>query len=276
VSAELRDATVAIIGLGLMGGSLGRALDGHCARRIGADRDAATAARALQLGAVDEVAGDAEACASHADLLVLAMPVGQVIEDAPALAAQLPAGAVLTDLGSTKAAVCGTFDQLPGHVAAVGGHPMCGRAGGGIDAADGELFRGARWVVCPTARTTPDAQQLVEALARAVGADPIVLDPSIHDRAVATASHLPYVIAQALVGALADADAATDGAASTLASTGFAGATRLAAGGVDMWRDILLTNAPNVRTSLAELRARLDAIESVLDDPAALESLLGT
>jgi prephenate dehydrogenase len=270
---ELRDATVAIIGLGLMGGSLGRALEGRCARRIGADLDPARAARACDLGVIDEPL-DEQACAERADLLVLAMPVRGIVDAASRLAPVARPGTVVTDLGSTKAAICDAFDALPADIAAIGGHPMCGRERGGIDAADAALFQGATWVLCPTARTTPDARTLVTQLAEAVGARALELERGVHDRAVATASHLPYVVAQGLVGALADADAATDGAASALASTGFAGATRLAAGDVEMWLDILLTNAPNVRLALADLRARLDELDAAFDDPLALASAL--
>jgi prephenate dehydrogenase len=269
----LQDATVAIIGLGLMGGSVGHALAGKCAVRLGADREPQRAQRAVTAGAIDE-ALDAGACAARADLVVLAMPVRQVIELAPRLAGRMRTGAVITDLGSTKVEVCTTFDHLAYEVGAVGSHPMCGREQGGLDAASAELFTGATWVLVPTTRTTDAAARLVTELAVAVGAIPRDLDRDVHDRAVATASHAPYVVAQSLVAALADADDATDGIASELAATGFQGATRLAGGDVEMWLDILATNSENVRNAIADVRARLDRLDTALDDPTQLEALL--
>ena len=278
---RLHDATVAIVGLGLMGSSLGLALDGRCARRIGADTSNVASGRARELGAVDEVRPATEAVAG-ADVVVLAMPVHGIVQVARELAPHLRDGALLTDLGSTKEAICDTFDELD--AASIGGHPMCGREQSGPDAARADLFEDATWALCPTLGTDDAALQRARELARAVGAHPVRIDRAAHDRAVAVASHLPYVTAQALAAVAGDANAATDGDVSLLAASGFASATRTARGSVDMWGDVLATNAPNVRAAIAAMRTELDRIAAALDEhdqlvdelrvgPAALERI---
>jgi prephenate dehydrogenase len=269
----LDECTVAIVGLGLMGGSLGLALAGRCAHRIGVDLDHAAAEAAVEAGAVDEHAPLATA-AARADIVVLAVPVRQVGLLARDVAAWMRPGRVLTDLGSTKVDACAALDAVDEHVDSIGGHPMCGREVSGIAHADAELFRGARWVLVPTLRTTPVARALATELATAVGASPIEVDRHVHDRAVATASHLPYVIAQALAGSLVEADARTSGMAGRLAATGFRGASRLASGDVQMWLDVLATNGPNVRESIGVLQRHLDQLAGALDDAERLEQLL--
>ena len=269
--AVLSGRTVAIVGLGLMGGSLGLALAGTGMRRLGNDADADVATRALELGAVDEV-GDLAAIVGAADLVVLATPVRGVVELAEVVAGAMRPGAVLTDVGSTKQAICDAFDELD--VASIGGHPMCGRELSGPDAATGTLFRDATWALCRTRGTTPVAHALLDAVVSAVGARRVDVDRDVHDEAVATASHLPYVVAQALTGALVEADARTSGIAGRLAATGFRGASRLAGGDVRMWLDVLGTNEAHVRESIGLLRGELDRLEAALDDAGLLEQLL--
>jgi prephenate dehydrogenase len=268
---RLADATVAIVGLGLMGSSLGLALSGRCARRLGADIDAETAARSLELGAVDEIA-DAMAIVESADLVVLATPVGNIATTAASIAAAMHPDAVLTDLGSTKAVICGVLDELP--VQTIGGHPMCGRELSGPDAATSNLFHGATWAVCSTVATADRARELLVELIECVGACPLEVDRDLHDRSVAVASHLPYVVAQALVMTLDDADETTAGAASQLAATGFSGASRLAGGSVGMWQDVLASNAVEVRAAISGMQQHLARLADLLDEPDALHERL--
>jgi len=269
----LRESTVAIVGLGLMGGSLGLALEGACARRIGVDLDHAAAEAAVAAGAIDEHEPLATA-AARADIVVLAAPVRQVLLMADDVAAWMRPGCVLTDLGSTKADVCGVFDSITAPIATIGGHLMCGREVSGVEHADAGLFRGARWVLCDTSSTTEHARRLVRELVTATGATAIGVDRVVHDRAVATASHLPFVVAHALAGTLVEANASTEGAAGQLAATGFRGATRLAGGDVEMWLDVLATNDTNVRASIAAMQRQLDRLVDALDDAEQLEQLL--
>lgn len=260
----LERATVAIIGLGLMGSSLGLALDGRCARRVGADADDLTARAALDRRAIDDL-GDPSEAARQADVVVLCMPVADIVASARAVAPHMRPASVLTDVGSTMATICDVYDSLP--VASIGGHPMCGRERSGPAAADPRLFQDAPWVLARTARTTPAARQLVGELVAATGARTVDLERHEHDRRVAYVSHLPYLVAQGLAGA-------PDDLALELAATGFAGATRMARGSVPMWRDVLATNADQLRAALAALRQELDGLEELLDDAAALEGRL--
>ncbi|MCW2920690.1 MAG: putative prephenate dehydrogenase [Thermoleophilia bacterium] len=272
-ASALDECTVAIVGLGLMGGSLGLALRGHCAHRIGIDIDHGGEAGAIEAGAIDEFAPLATA-AARADIVVLAVPVRQVALLAGDIAAWMRPGRVLTDLGSTKVDACAALDSVDERIETIGGHPMCGREVSGITHADGTLFQGARWVLSPTLRTTEYARALVGELVDAAGAIAVDVDRHVHDEAVATASHLPYVIAQALAGTLVEADARTSGVAGRLAATGFRGATRLASGDVQMWLDVLATNEANVRTSIGSMQRHLADLADALDDAERLEHLL--
>lgn len=272
-TSRLADATVAIVGVGLMGGSLALALRERAGMIIGVEVNDAAAREAVAAGVVDQVMTLAEA-AARSDVLVLAAPVGVIVRQLGELAkSELRDGLLVTDLGSTKVDVCAVMDELPDAVAAIGGHPMCGRVHAGIAAAEPALFHGARWAVCPTARTTPAALALLDELIDAAGAEPMLLDAVEHDAAVATVSHLPFVVAHALVAARDRADVATHGAASRLASTGFAGATRLAAGDVTMWRDILSSNTSHVRDAIELLRGELARLGEAIDTPEELAQL---
>jgi prephenate dehydrogenase len=265
--------TVGIVGLGLMGSSLGLALEPTGARRIGADLSPSVAARALELGAIDEVATAADV-ASRAELLVLCVPVTAAARLALELAPLLTAGAVLTDVGSTKTGICAALDSTAPHASSIGGHPMCGRELSGPDAADAALFEGATWALVPTAGTTDRARTLATWLVEASGARAVELDRDVHDRAVATGSHLPYVMAQALVAALVESEARTAAPFPRLAATGFRGASRLARGDVDMWLDVLATNSSNVRESIGLLQVELARLADALDDADELRTLL--
>lgn len=270
-SVPLAEATVAIVGLGLMGSSLGLALDGRCARRVGVERDRTYAERSHARGAVDAV-DELEGAVASADLVVLALPVGATVGLAGAVAAAMRSGAILTDVASTKGATCAALDELP--VRSIGGHPMCGGERSGPEAARADLYVGATWALCPTRTTTDAVRAAVVELVEAVGAAPFDIARDDHDEAAAAASHLPYVVAQALLPVLARADASTGGAASRLVAGGFGGATRLAGGSVAMWRDILASNAGNVGAAIDALREELALVRRLLDEPHALERRL--
>jgi prephenate dehydrogenase len=163
------------------------------------------------------------------------------------------------------------MDGIPEGLLAVGGHPMCGKEVGGLESADATLFRGATFALTPTARTTDDAMLRAYELAEAVGARPLVLDAERHDRAVAMISHLPYLLASALVQAEAQASAA-DPVVRDLAASGFRDTSRLAATQADMMLDILLTNKEAVESSLDAFERELTEVRSLLDEPERLQS----
>lgn len=277
----LAEATVAIVGLGLMGGSLAAALRGdgaggrQCGRVVGVVRQKAVGMAAEQAGVVDAATTDLAGGVAQADIVVLAAPVRTILDLIPRLGSLLQPGALVLDLGSSKAAICAALDTLPEQVAAVGGHPMCGKERGGPAAADPALYRGAPFVLCPTRRTTPGALAQAEALATAVGARPYIVEAARHDAAVAAISHVPYLLAVAGVAAAAE-QAATDPLPWELAAGGFRDTTRVAAGEIAVMRDTVLTNRAAVSAHLARVQAALATLGRLIEsgDAAALTTYL--
>ncbi len=259
----LSEMRVAIIGLGLMGGSLGLALragggSGRLARVVvGYDSAPGVAAQAVALGALDHACASLDEATRAADLLVIATPTLAAEAVLRALAGSLAPGAVVTDLCSVKAPLVALAERLGPAVARrfVGGHPMAGSERAGIEAATADLYRGARWALTPTSATDADALARVRALVVALGATPLEIDAQAHDAAVAGVSHLPLAIAVALTGSLAEADDWPTLAA--LAAGGYRDATRVAAGDPIMGRDMLLANR-------AAVLARIDAFSAAL------------
>jgi prephenate dehydrogenase len=266
---------VAIVGLGLMGGSLGQALGGFCGRRVGFDSDVGVAQRARSLGAVDEIAQTAEVAVRGADIVVIAVPVQSSIELIEAIAPTMQYGSLLTDLGSTKVEVVNAMTAHADGILVAGGHPMCGSDSGGIDRANGALYLGASWVVTPVGSGSESdaAVERTEAIARTAGAIPVRMDAAAHDRGVAFTSHLPYVLGGLLSRACAGA-AADDAVIEHLAAGGFRDATRLAAGDPAVWRDILMTNREAIVAALDTLGGEMGALRELLEqgDADALSS----
>ncbi len=257
---------VAIVGVGLIGGSLGMALRGRRLAQtiVGIGRDAARLETARGLGAVDEIATDPAAGVDGADLVVLATPIRQIIADLATLSPLLSPGALVTDVGSTKAEIARAGDAALPRGTFVAGHPMAGSERSGVEAANPELFIEAVWALTPTAATNPDALDRVKALAQGVGARVLVLDPHEHDRAVAVTSHLPHVLAYAL-SALAADTARNSPHLYDLAAGSFASATRVAASPPDLWQDVALTNRAALAEVLRAYRADLDTVLAALD-----------
>lgn len=272
----LRDSTIAIVGVGLMGGSLALALRANavCRRLIAITSNPATREKLVARHIADEVSTDLSHLAT-ADVIVLAAPVCAIIATLPRVGEIARAGSLVLDLGSTKREIVRAMESLPAHVNAIGAHPMCGKDTAGFDAADAELYRGAVFVLTPLARTTAETLERAQELAHAVGARPLVLDAERHDRLVAAVSHLPFAVATTLMSTaleLAEADAMLW----ALAASGFRDTTRLAASDVTMWRDILLTNRDNVADALRAYARHLDVLAQAIHarDEARLNALL--
>lgn len=265
VCPRLPVTRVAILGLGLMGTSLGIAL-----RRRGLAREVAgydlapgVAARAHGCGAVTEVCGTVEDAVAAADLVVLATPVLAVPMVMAACAASLAPAAIVTDVCSTKAEVVRWAEELlpaPEHF--IGGHPMAGRETSGPDAADAELFVGCVWCLAPTHHCDTMALAWLRELVAALGARPLVLDSVEHDEAVAAISHLPLIAAAALT--LTAVSAACADLARTLAASGFRDTTRVASGSPRMGRDILLTNREPMLACLDAYLAQLHRLRDAI------------
>lgn len=264
---------VAILGLGLMGASLGMALRaGELARSVaGYDAAPGVAQRACERGAVDQACATVAEAVTAASLVVLAAPVltlrGLLAEAAPHLASR----AIVTDLGSTKAEVTRWAEEaLPNAARFVGGHPMAGSERSGVGAAKASLYRGCVWCLTPTARTSPGALRRVQTLIAALGAQPLAIAPAQHDAAVALISHLPLLSAAALVLTAAGMPNWPD--ARRLAAGGFRDGTRVASGDPHMGRDICLTNTQPLlaaldayMATLHDLRERLASADTTLE-----------
>jgi prephenate dehydrogenase len=267
--------TLAIVGVGLIGGSFALALKAAGAVRevIGIGRNAASLVRARELGLIDR-ATEYDAV-SQADCVLLAMPVGETGAVLSRLAPHLQPGAVVTDAGSTKAGVVAAARAALGanYANFVPGHPIAGSEQSGPAAARADLFQGKRVVLTPQADTRADAVDTMRALWLACGAQVEMLDAAQHDRVFAAVSHLPHLAAFALVDELvqrADGDTCFHFAAS-----GFRDFTRIAASSPEMWRDVALANRDAVLAELDAYQAALQSLRGMLaqNDADALLAL---
>jgi prephenate dehydrogenase len=269
---------VAILGLGLMGASLAMALRASGAARTVAGYDAApgVAARARADGAIDSAAASPAAVVAGADLVVLAVPVLAMRELLAAIAPHVAPGALVTDLGSTKAAIVAWAEELLSDPRSfAGGHPMTGRERSGVAAAEPQLYQGCVWCLTPGPRTSAATLARLAALVERLGAQPTVLDPDQHDAAVAAVSHLPLLAATALaLTASARPDWPT---AQSLAADGFRDTTRVASGDPRMARDICLSNAQPILDCLDAYLATLRSLrDAVAARDAAVEETFAT
>ena len=260
---------MAIVGSGLIGGSLARA-----ARRAGGvdqvvvfDRDPAVRARALELGFCDAAPDTLAEAARGADLVVIATPMGAIPEVVAALAPFLEPGATLTDTGLVKGPVADLRLHVPGDVHFIPGHPVAGTEHSGPDAGFAELFEGRWCILCPFERRGPDyhaALARLAALWEACGAKVETLSPEHHDRALAVTSHLPHLLAFTLVGAADDLEQVSEGEIVKYAAGGFRDYTRIAASDPVMWRDIFLTNREAVLDVLGRFTEDLISLQKAI------------
>ncbi|MGB8648335.1 MAG: prephenate dehydrogenase [Anaerolineae bacterium] len=245
---------IAIVGLGLMGGSLAlalRAAGDAVGPIIGVDRDPAVVQAALARGAIAEGYAGLGAFLAGADIIVLAAPVRTIIDLVPVVGALAHPGALVLDLGSAKGEVIRAMDQLPPDLHAVGGHPMCGKETSGLAAADAQLYRDKLFILTPTARSDKAGLARAAWLAQTVGARSEVMDAARHDQLVAAVSHVPFLVAANLVHT-ASGWAEHDPAVWRTAASGFRDTTRLAASDTTMMLDILLTNRDCIRACLQD------------------------
>ena len=261
---DLCSAQVSIVGLGLMGGSLAGALRGQCRSVVGVARRTETIEAALAQGLIDRGTTDLAGGVRQADVVVLATPVRVVIQQLAEIGPLLPQGCLLMDLGSTKADIVAAMARLPEHVQPLGAHPMCGKEVSGLEAADPTLYRGRTFILCPLPRTSQAALALGRSLAKAVGAQPLVLEADRQDVLVATLSHLPYLLACALV-ATADATTSADPAAWEIVAGGFRDTSRVAGSDVTMMMDILLTNQEEVLKALRGFGTQLHNLTRLVE-----------
>jgi prephenate dehydrogenase len=239
---------IAIIGLGLIGGSIGLALKRAGLRDVeiaGTARTRDTLQKARKLGAIDVDEATPADAARGARLVIIATPILTVHQVLQEIAPVLAEGAVVTDAASTKGQVMRwARETLPAHAAFIGGHPMAGKESFGVDNADPELFKGKPWVIVPSIEASETALKTVLSVIQVCGAQPVFMDAAEHDSYVAAISHLPLTLASALFS-MAFGSAAWPELAS-LASSGFRDTSRLASGSPEMARDIVMTNRDNL------------------------------
>jgi prephenate dehydrogenase len=250
---------ITIVGTGLIGGSFALAARqaGFSGRLIGCDREAVLE-QARKRGAVDAGFSDPAEAARGADVVLLATPVGAIIDLIERIGPTAPPHALLTDVGSTKAEIAARARAVFGQQAGgrfLPGHPMAGREQGGIENADAGLFRGAVWVTTPLGEPSKLGTEFLELLT-ATGTRVLSMDAERHDRLCAWLSHLPQMVATALAAGLAE-EFRIDPQALEIAGPALREMTRTAASPYSMWRDIALTNRGNLQEALLQLEQRL-------------------
>jgi len=253
-----------VVGVGLIGGSLGLAARraGLVEHVLGVSRSRQNRETALRRGLVDEATEDLAGALAETDLAVLATPVAAIVGMLPEVARRIPPAALVTDVGSVKAPIAAAADAALPDGRFVGGHPIAGKEQSGPEVADPELFAGAPCILTPTARTRREAVERIAALWAGVGGAVVRLEAAWHDDLFASVSHLPHVAAFALMDAVLSME--QDGERIRFAGGGLRDFTRVAGSDPVMWRDIFLMNRAMVLKSLAEYRGALDRLERAI------------
>lgn len=268
-------ARVAIVGLGLIGSSIARAVKARLpgVAVTGYDASAGVRGEARALGFCDAVADDAVAAVIDADLVVLAVPVGRMADAAAAIAPGLKAGAIVSDVGSSKAGVVAALAKaLPGHVV-IPAHPVAGTENSGPAAGFASLFEGRWCIVTPPADAPQDAVTSVTSFWEALGARVETMDAAHHDMVLAVTSHLPHLIAYTIVGTASELEEVTESEVIKYSAGGFRDFTRIAASDPVMWRDVFLANKDAVLATLQRFNEDLTVLQQAIrrGDGARLE-----
>jgi prephenate dehydrogenase len=266
--------TVAIVGVGLIGGSIGLALRQRKLAEsvIGIGRRQVSLRIARRMGAVSHTTIDLAKGVAQADLVIICTPVGCIIEHVLETARNCREGTLITDAGSTKQAIVAALDQgLPRNCRFLGGHPLAGSEKGGAANALADLFDGRVAIVTPTKNTRAEDYDVVEQFWQALGSVVVQMSPEEHDRALAMTSHLPHVAAAALAMTIPEKYF-------RLTGTGLLDTTRLAASDPELWKQILSYNRENVLVALEQYGAKLRTLHAALRDAndAELEQFLIT
>jgi prephenate dehydrogenase len=252
---------LSILGVGLLGGSVGLAAKSSISgcEIFGYGHRAGTLDLAAQIGAIDRGFESPQSAVEGADLVLLCTPVGTFTALLEQIAPVLKAGAIVTDVGSTKRSVVISAERaLPSNVHFVGSHPMAGSEKRGVEFARTDLFRNALCLLTPTPNTHAAALEAVDAFWKLLGMRTRRLTPEAHDRLLAQVSHLPHAVAAALVNLPPDA-------ALELCGKGFLDTTRIGGGDAGLWRDIFLDNRDNLRGAIEQLQTELNGLKASLD-----------
>ena len=265
----LSESKIAIIGLGLMGGSLALGLRGKCATLYGIDPHLPTLELALSQHIVDYADSDPATLPADVDVVILSAPVQSIITLIDQLPITIPHPCIVMDLGSTKRLIVEAMANLPERFDPIGGHPICGKEKLSLANAERTLYYAAPFLLKPLERTSPRALSAANQIIEALGAKGKILNAVDHDRILASTSHLPFLISSALARA-------TPENVAPFVGPGFKSTSRLAGTSSSMMLGVLQSNRENVLNALHEMQAQLAEIESALssEDFTKLESLL--
>ncbi|MBI4709525.1 MAG: prephenate dehydrogenase/arogenate dehydrogenase family protein [Nitrospirae bacterium] len=261
---DLNFKRVAIIGVGLIGGSFALALKkyGFAGKIAGTGRKKENLARAKEMGLIDEYSTSASESVSDADLIVLSTPVGQFEDIFKTIRKNIKAGAIVTDVGSVKTEAIKILEPLmPPGVNFVGSHPIAGKERSGIDSASPDLFKNARCIVTPTPDTDKNSLKKILALWTELGSKTSLMSPEQHDWIFAATSHLPHIIAYALINTILDLNQ------NTLPHSGpsLRDMTRIALSSPELWRDICLCNKENILKSLNQFLSSITHLKGLIE-----------
>ncbi len=258
---------IGILGVGLIGGSLGQAIRKATPRTrvVGFGRDAAHLRRAKEMGAVDDIALN-DACAlKDCDLVILATPIEHILSTLETLGGTLAPGTLVTDAGSTKRRICRlAWRCFPAAVEFIGGHPVAGREVTGVEHSVAGLFRNAPYILCPRPEAAPAGLERLKGLAAMIGARPLVMTPEEHDRAVARISHLPQLLSTALANI-------SDSGDMEISGSGLRDMLRLAGSSYSVWQGVLDTNSDNIQLALEDFIRHLQTMRQALHDGSLSE-----
>lgn len=257
---------VAVIGLGLIGSSIARAVRQHMptVHLTAHDADPAVRARVIELGIVDDVADTPGAAVVDADLVMLCVPVGAIGSAAEAIAADLPADAIVSDVGGAKLSVSEAMRKALPNAVIVPGHPVAGTEHSGPDAGFATLFHGRWCILTPEEGTSETAVERVKAFWEKLGSHVEIMTARHHDLVLAVTSHVPHLIAYSIVGTASDLEDVTQGEVIKYSAGGFRDFTRIAASDPTMWRDVFLNNREAVLEILQRLTEDVTALQRAI------------
>ncbi len=256
---------VVIIGIGLVGGSVGLALKsmGVCGKIVGLGRSRSSLETGVNVGAIDEAATGLAEAVEGANLIVVCTPVGSIAGIIAEMESMIDDDCVITDVGSTKRNIVYAVEQLPRASSMfVGSHPLAGSERKGARHASGQLFRGATVFLTPTPTTDTSVMETIRGMWECVGGKVVVVDPAVHDRIVARTSHLPHILAALLVACLRSLPVDSMG----LMGKGFLDTTRIASSDPEIWADICTENLAEIREAIFSLREDLDEFERYMNE----------
>ena len=259
---------LAIIGVGLIGGSLGLCLKDKLGDKIfitGLCRTEKSMRQAMKLGAVDLATSDLEQVVGGADIIFLSPPVLQIVPMVKKILPFVKSGAILTDAGSTKKFIWEELKKiLPSDIFYIAGHPMTGREKSGVEAADKNLFKGKAYVIVEDTGAPLEAHEKLMSILKLTEANFLTIDIAKHDRCASIISHVPHLTAAALVTLLNDAGDDLDSCLKLIGG-GFKDTTRIASSNANMWADICMTNGEAISTHLRDLQEILDKVIAAID-----------